>query len=316
MKNLISFTLFCILVGCQPQSNLVKPSEVIFKDENLNIIGPKWSRKIVNLNQLEDYSPHLQRLFSSIAKVVTPTTSGTSFYIGKHSGEYLFATNHHVLMNQDSCVNGTSVLVQNSFMGFCKKVIVSWPDVDIALFTVTLPKLNQEKLDEFEPLEFDFSNEILFQEKLVTAGFGRFQNNESYLTYTDDEFCMQVSGVKRHKRIEAPSTDSEMKEPKKTWSFMHGCEGSPGDSGAPLMSRETGKIVGLYWGGKNPKGNRFYSEEYVKKIIKERSQKIIWNKFNMGVPVTLILEKIQKILKTNDFGSDNNDREILESLIK
>lgn len=318
MNTIISvvFMLLAFSSCGKPDQNSGQLTPVKFEENELKI-GKEWSRIHVDKKNLEQYSALEQKVFKSVANIHGILGSGTAFYLGQFSGEHLFATNHHVIPTSGYCSFFTMITLFDGSKVACKKLLSSWPDVEIAFFIVTVSKKTEKVLIATEPLKFEFNRHIRTREKLLSAGFGITKNPKKQLTYINDEFCVVTSRYKDYRKIDGPGALVSMvtnKEKKKTWSFMHGCEGSHGDSGSPLLSRYTGNILGVYWGGKTPKGIRFTNDEYVRKNIKKRKDKVIWNKFNMGVPSYAIFMKIKKYLKKN-INHNPLKKGIFESLI-
>ena len=310
-------SLLAILASCGPNKiNDGKQGEVVF-DENPFVIGEQWSRQYINLNKFSQYPPLYQKAIKATAKIDGPAGSGTAFFVGQHLGEFVFVTNHHVIPNSAFCTALTSITLFNNQRAYCKKLIVSWHNVEFAVFTVKTNGLSEKTLLATGPLRFDFHRHPRKREPLLSIGFGLFKNPGRRLTYADDEFCQVVSSWKRYRKVEGPedvyNKKTKNKSRKRTWSFMHGCEGSQGDSGSPLISRETGRVVGVYWGGKSPKGARFKNAEFINKTIDQNRRTLIWNKFNMGAPAVKIHSKIKSSLRRGSSRRSTN-KAILESL--
>ena len=96
----------------------------------------------------------------------------------------------------------------------------------------------------------------------------------------------------------------------KAWSFAFGCDISHGDSGSPLIHRETGEILGIVWTGRIPKSPVVQSSQTLREWLSDGPEDI-WKELSFGVPafqMKVVLE--QKIPQMSD-----SEQKILKSVL-
>jgi hypothetical protein len=275
--------------------------------------GNRWDRKIVNQVAVQNYPKDYIEYFRSVAKIQVLGGNATAFYLGKHAEEYIFATNNHVLPYSSLCRFATKLTFFDGQETLCKRFLGTSRKFELTLFSVVKSDKVNRFLDSLKPFRFDFINPPQHQEKLITIGYGGHNNGMGELSFVDDELCMVASQTSDFRLVDGEMILSKGKAtPAQTLSFMHSCEGSRGDSGSPLISKKTGLVIGVYWGGKTPKGPRMRDPEYIRRVINENRDKVIWSKFNMATPSIEIGKELRTIMgrKIPDI-----DRQIIQSIL-
>ncbi len=197
----------------------------------------------------ETYSSHLQ-LASTLEQTLVATAEltnsqeyGTAFFVGVYQGEYLMATNYHMMPDQSSCSGSTLEFKAMGTHTSCKKLLGSWKNIEFALFTVDAVK----SLAGHE-LKFDFDHDISQGMKLFMAGYGHFQNPYEKITFDRSNSCQTLS--------DNNYTFVSANENYGAYSFKHGCQASGGDSGSALVNANAGTVVGIHWAITNFQGNK------------------------------------------------------------
>ena len=268
-------------------------------------IGDEWGKKVVTQEQLD----HESAAFKRAALATAQLGGGTTFYLGKYNGHFVMATNHHVLPST-SCSGRTAVF---PFLGLrlkCEKVFGSWPNIDLALYTVKIEKPEDERQLESVKGNFAFRQELRRGEPLITIGFGVADNPGRKLVANKDSDCKVFSNTAEYRLMADP--DELNPGPYKAWSFSNGCDVSHGDSGSAMVDRDTGYVVGIIWTGRIPKNTKVQSSAYLDQLIVNQTEEV-WTELSYSVPAPKMGEFLK--IEIEKPGMDADTRETLKSVL-
>lgn len=248
-------------------------------------IGDVWGKRPVLEADLQSHDPVFVRSVLATAHFNT----ATAFYLGAFGQTHVMATNHHVLSNDFDCLGS---LVQFPFLKLkfnCEALIGSWPDIDLALFTINVTQHNEMKMRGIGR-NFDYKSVLYENTPLLTAGFGLAGNSARRLVVNDNADCRVVSKSDDFRLLADP--DEINPADYQAWSFATGCSVSHGDSGSAMVNRKNGAVVGLVWTGAIPKEPRIQNSEYLKMLQKIDSEEI-WTLLTYAVPAQKIFVKLE-----------------------
>lgn len=251
-------------------------------------LGDEWGKRPVTQADLANATPAFRRAVLATAGI----GGGTSFYLGKFAGRHVMATNHHV-MPSDSCRSRTARFRLLGVNAPCETFLGTWPEVDLALFTVRLTAADEAKLAPVAG-NFQMHDDVKAGQLLLTVGFGSAGNPTGQLVAGQDADCYVFSGDGEYRQMADP--DQYNPGSYRAWSFSFGCDGSHGDSGSSVVDRATGKVVGIFWTGRIPKDRGVQSSAYLTKLFREK-QEAIWEQLNYAVPARKIGEHLQRLLE-------------------
>lgn len=258
-------------------------------------IGETWGATPITRSFIQDENDFvISRLASNIAQITTPESKGTAFYLGKHNGEHIMATNAHVLKNVPSCMV-LPVVFRFSLLKLtytCSKIISIWRDVDFALLAINVDVASESFLNELNPLELAFKNDIIKDTLVYTSGYGEFNNPSNQLTLKNDDDCRIYSATNTFKRLRDPEKLGAKSIP----SFAVGCDISPGDSGSPIVDRQTGEVLGLIWSTQTPKPITMRSSTFLQGLRSQENPEI-WEHMAYGIPVMEIHKELLKYVR-------------------
>ena len=249
-------------------------------------IGASWSAKPLTISSVQEENNFvIARLASNAVKVSTIFAKGTGFYLGRHNGNHIVATNAHVLKNIPSCSVSPVILQFSVFNAAfsCSKIIGIWRDIDFALISLETNSGNEAFLDEINPLKMAFNKDIQRDALVYSAGFGQYRNSNSQLTLKNDEDCRVYSPTNVFARLQDPTRLGS----KKVASFAIGCDISPGDSGSPIIERDTGDVLGIVWSTQMPKPITIRSQTYMQDL-RRRDTDSVWKHLSYAVPASEI----------------------------
>ena len=253
-------------------------------------IGASWdAQNLTTQNVIDTNNFVISQGASSTVLIRTLFAKGTGVFLGQFNDRYLVATNAHVLKNIPTCAV-TPVVVQFKLANLaytCSKVIGIWPDVDFALITLRTRNGSHAFLDQLNPPKMAFKRPLLKNTMLYSFGHGAFQNSDNNLTLKAGDDCRIYSGDNTLRRLQDPNQEGAKKVP----SFAVGCDISPGDSGSPLIDRNSGEIYGLVWSTQTPKPLTVRSSAYMQRLRAENSDEV-WSNLAYGVPATAIRDEL------------------------
>lgn len=284
-------------------------------------IGEDWSR-IFFKNFTNDRV--LNHVLSATAKVEIPASlgivpaQGSAFYVGQFNGEYLMMTNHHVISNFSQCrypgpgrVRAKITFATGDHYD-CARIVATFENIETTFFTINVPD-SKKGLFQNLALKLDFKRTYKAGDKLLTAGYGTFDNPRAKLTYENSDTCELVSNTSEPHWLSF--VNSKSKRTVQAWSFSHACEISPGDSGSPIVSRLTGKVIGLNWATETNKPMSLRDSATIQNMIQDQDP-FMWRDLSYGVPNLSILPAIQvkndPIL--NEFINSNLEDSLVDNL--
>jgi hypothetical protein len=206
----------------------------------------------------EAWSPHdATDMFPEFAKIVALDSNAdgrrgaTVFYLGQFAGESLVATAAHVFEGQK--FGGSPRCDDQRIFRFetlqlevyCKRLVWKSAKYDFALLAID--SKDQESLNTLResaicPLP-QVANPV--NHRIAIGGYGRYRNPYSALHFMADDDCRVLSEEKFNFSKSRTSSDEIQQQ---TSYPVISCDGSPGDSGAPLLDRDSGKLLGLVLG--------------------------------------------------------------------
>lgn len=247
--------------------------------------GDRWDKTPVSESVVSAASPALAKLLRATAKA----GGATAFYLGKHDGRHLMATNYHVYPYGCRDDMQEFQVLKKKFR--CTNMFGSWKEIDMSLFEISVPASDEALMAEVA-LKFGFNQAPVAGELLLTAGYGSNQNPFSQLQLDQGKDCKVISSSVRF----MGDPDSGNRADYEAWSFSHGCETSHGDSGSAIVNRDTATIVGLIWTAALPKAPQAQVSATLDSFIGTESKEV-WTLFNYGVPATKVAEVLAAHLR-------------------
>lgn len=251
-------------------------------------LGDEWGKRPVTQADLDKAGPAFRRASLATASV----GGGTAFYLGKFAGAHVMATNHHV-MPSDSCRMRTARFRLLGVNAPCETFLGTWPEIDLALFTVRLTPADEAKLLPVGA-SFRVHDDLKAGQALLTVGFGVAGNPTGNLVAAQDADCYVFSGDGEYRLMADP--DELNPGSYRAWSFAFGCDGSHGDSGSSVVDRATGNVVGILWTGRIPKDRAVQSSANLTKMFQSRDA-AIWEQLNYAVPAKKIGEFLGRLIE-------------------
>ncbi len=295
--RIISLAILTLLVvlSCAPE--LAKePSRY-----TVTQIGPTWGRETVTPEMLEldsakgGPSDAFKRLAHSVALITVPRGLGgsTAFYLGKFDGFSIVATASHVADAMSECVKAKNCEFRFVMSKFKKpaqmeELLGQWEQIDLALFSVTLDKDLEDEL-ETSAGPMKFASKVERGTPLLTMGFGSLHNPSIELRSNQDEDCLVFSEAGKYKLLRFPKD-------RHAWVFLHGCDSSPGDSGSPIVDRNTGELLGLITGSSATGDSRVIERGFMDSLRDESKIPEAWATLGYGVPIDKIREVVRGLL--------------------
>lgn len=254
-------------------------------------IGETWSR--VPYDGRLTSTEALNKAISATARVLTQLnnseqSTGTSFYLGKVGHQHVMMTNYHVMSTFRECKN-TKLYFPSLKLNFrCGRILGAFADTESTFFTIQVSNKNEWHLEN-KALQFDFVNEYKPGHKIVVAGFGIYNNHRQLLTYDNSQTCVVATTTYQSRKLYSKQGSTIYG----AYSFVHACEISKGDSGAAIVSEETGKVIGINWATSTAKPAELLSTHTVFDWIEKKDSRI-WSSLSYGVPAGNIMNDIKK----------------------
>ena len=269
-------------------------------------LGDEWGKRPVSDESLKSARPAFRR-----AALATAQTGGaTGFFLGKFDGAYVMATNHHVFPRDFSCLGNTIRFPLLGVMATCEKFLGTWPEIDLALFTIKVVNPADGAKLESVAANFQFRENVRPGQKLLTIGFGVAGNNGRQVMANEDSDCSVFSKEGDYRLMADP--DRWNPGSYRAWSFALGCDVSHGDSGSAIVDRESGRVVGIIWTGRIPKNPAVQSSQTLAQLFRSGDE-MIWQELSYAVPAPKIKEVLERVVS----GSlPEESRRILQALIK
>lgn len=268
-------------------------------------IGDEWGKKGVDSARRPETDPVYFRAVHATAFF----NSATAFYLGRFAGQHVMATNYHVMSSDWECDGRSANFTFRKKRHRCRELIGSWPEVDLALFTLeTNPEVDRDL--QGVGGNFDFANSISVDLPLLTAGFGVAGNAARQMVVNENADCRVMSGDDEFRLLADP--DRYNPATYKAWSFASGCSVSHGDSGSAVFSRLNGKVVGIVWTGAIPKEERVQRSSYLRELQLRRDEEI-WSLLTYVVPAKKIAERLRRALSDGELSEEQQSvvRELL-----
>lgn len=258
-------------------------------------IGDEWGKKVIDPARRPETDPVYFRAVHATAYF----NSATAFYLGRFAGQHVMATNHHVLGSDWECDGRSANFTVRKKRHRCKELIGSWPEVDLALFTL---EGNAEADRDLLGVgrNFDFFNIVSKDLPLLTAGFGIAGNASRQMVINENGDCRVISGDNEFRLLADP--DRYNPATYKAWSFATGCSVSHGDSGSAVLSRMDGRVVGIVWTGAIPKEERVQHSSYLAEIQSRRDEEV-WSLLTYVVPAKKIAERLRSALSNGELNA-------------
>lgn len=258
-------------------------------------IGDEWGKKWVDPSTLSQKDP----IFVRAVQATAFFNSATAFYLGCFSGTHVMATNHHVLGSQSECEGRTVHFSLRKAKYRCDEMIGSWPEIDLALFTLKSSNSADADLKSYAG-GFDFSGSLDEDTPLLTAGYGIAGNASRQMMVNENNDCRVVSGQNEFRFMDDP--DRFNPADYKAWSFATGCSVSHGDSGSAIVNRKSGAVVGLIWTGAIPKDSKIQSSQFIREL-QNRDDEEIWSLLTYAVPALKIKDKLNEALISGELSA-------------
>ena len=258
-------------------------------------VGDEWSKKVLGRSDLRNKKLKFVEVLRRTAKATAKVAKGTGFYLGQFNGFHLIATNYHVhirLVTKPEDYKEIEFPFLDLSFNF-GRTFGAWLEIDLALFAINVESKWDRKILQSVARNFSFDYPITRNQKLLTVGFGRAKNHYSDMVGTWDSDCKVFSGDNEFKIKYGPD---EKGKTVGTWAFAVGCDASDGDSGSPVVTRDTGDIIGLLW-GVAPKTPIAQSSQSLDNMVKENSP-TIWKNLNYAVPAAKIKEFLLEKIKS------------------
>ncbi|POB15165.1 serine protease [Halobacteriovorax sp. DA5] len=251
------------------------------------IIGDEWNRTHISEND----SPDVEALKSSIlitglgvvntANKLTLKNVGTAFYLGQFAGEHLVATAAHVIDRENFKDMLFHFIAGPKFSLKAKELVFYSDDLDFSIVSIDMEDKESILMETVTAVKLNFDKVAVEGTPLTTVGFGFFDNEKLGLArYENSHDCQIIFGDDRVRKLD------------KVYSIATGCDSSGGDSGSPLVDRETGELVGII--------TRIQTEKIgltSKQLIEEKEANIssIWNDGSFATSIKYIKAELEKV---------------------
>ena len=260
-------------------------------------VGDEWGKKVLVRRDLRNKKLEFVEVLRRTAKATAKVAKGTGFYLGQFNGFHLIATNYHVhrrLVTEPEFYKEIEFPFLDLSFNY-GQTFGAWLEIDLALFAINISEESRWDRKELQSVakNFSFDYPITRNQKFLTVGFGRAKNHYSDMVGTWDSDCKVFSGDNEF-RIKYGLDENGKKVG--TWAFAVGCDASDGDSGSPVVTRDTGDIIGLLW-GVAPRTPIAQSSQSLDNMIKENSP-AIWKSLNYAVPAAKIKEFLLDKIKS------------------
>ncbi|MCC6138953.1 MAG: trypsin-like peptidase domain-containing protein [Bdellovibrionaceae bacterium] len=279
-------------------------------------IGATWDRFVVDPTFLSNNNnPAFLTLARATGKFESMDGTGTVFYIGKHNGKHLVATNKHVAHEKFIVAGGDTCSAQNKspFIGRiffnplflepethiqCVGYIGMWDNIDFAILEIK--EFSDTKyLESLTPMKFLTEPTLKKGTEFISVGYGLHQNQ-------GHQFQKGIIG-KNCRLFSDESillTDDEDKITT-AWSFATNCDVSHGDSGSPLADmNQVGLVHGVIWSSGAINKPNLLNENYVENLFQNSQDPRLWDELSFAIPSSKILETLEAWTLTSPANSD------------
>lgn len=271
-------------------------------------MGSEFGKKPVDETALASSTAAYQRAARATARV----GGATGFYIGKFDGVHVMATNHHVQPSMSCSGRSVTFPLLGGLRFSCTRVFGSWPNIDLALFEISVPREEDAAKLASVASNFTFNDEIRKGAPLITVGFGVAGNSsQRNMMGNQDSDCRVLSKDSEYRLMADP--DELNPGSYKAWSFSHTCDISHGDSGSAMVDRNTGKPVGIVWTGRIPKSPRVQNSAYLDEVFAKDGADV-WAEMNYAVPATKMRDHIASVIANS--ATPAQTRSVLSAVIR
>ncbi|MCP4254941.1 MAG: trypsin-like peptidase domain-containing protein [Candidatus Scalindua sp.] len=273
-------------------------------------IGDEWSKEVLVSRTLRNKKLKFVEQLRQTAKATAKVAKGTGFYLGQFNGFHLIATNYHVhtrLITESKDYKKIEFPFLYLSFNF-ERTFGAWLEIDLALFAINVENKCDAKELQSVAKNFSFDYPINRNQELLTVGFGRAKNHYNDMVGTWDSDCRVFSGNNEFK-IKYGLDENGNKVA--TWAFAVGCDASDGDSGSPVVTQDTGDIIGILW-GVAPRTSA-QSSQSLDNMMKENSP-TIWTNLNYAVPAVKIKEFLLERIKSGTITDEVERKTILAFL--
>ncbi len=270
-------------------------------------VGDEWGKKVLVRSILRNKKLKFLEELRRTAKATAKVAKGTGFYLGQFNGFHLIATNYHVhrrLVTEPEVYKEIEFPFLDQSFKF-GRTFGAWLEIDLALFAIEVESKWDRKELQSVAKNFSFDYPITRNQELLTVGFGRAKNHYREMVGNWDSDCKVFSGDNEFKTKYGLDENGKIVG---TWAFAVGCDASGGDSGSPIVTRDTGDIIGLLW-GVAPRIPIAQSSQSLDDMIKENSP-AIWKNLNYAVPAAKIKEFLLEKIES-DAITDKVDRKTI-----
>ena len=265
-------------------------------------IGDHYSRKNA-ISSYKSAEKNIQKLIANSvlinSKRRTGVNRGTGFYLGEHKGKHLVLTNSHV-MQKDEC-KGAIVHFMTPGHGdikfSCEKILLNLyknQKSDLTLFSINL---NPDKILG-KGLAIDFFSTPISGEALALVGFGlkraprinanlKLKRFSPLLSMDDDCVLMSPTGV-----TVFFGGSSQVDH-----TIALGCDVATGDSGAAIMNRTTGEVIGLLWGMGSKGDQRLLDSNYLWSDVVGQFHSMTWSNLSYAIMLKNLRPKLSEYLE-------------------
>lgn len=264
-------------------------------------IGDEWGKKPVTRDELGQKSPAFARAAAATARF----GGGTAFYLGKINGHHMMATNHHVMPDGALCARRVAQFTMLERQFPCEKFYGDWTGVDLALFSISVGRADDEALLASIARNFDFRAHLQPGQPLLTIGYGVFGNPMREQMANEDSDCKVFSERDDFRFISDP--DRINPADYQAWSFAIGCDVSHGDSGSAIVDRQTGSVVGLIWTTATNKPERIRSSRYLDGLLTKPNDDV-WDWLSYAIPAPKIHEVLEEFLRNSSLADPDVDQ--------
>lgn len=286
MGHLTAISIFLLLVvlGCEKHfRSPVTRSASDPSTKTTQQLGDSWDRTAL------ENTPFENTLFLGGSEFQGRV--GQLVYLGEFQKQYLFITAKHIVNeNEDICDRLVNIRNRDGKVILdCSSFITSLDESDISI--IAMKPRSHFNADKLTPVRFQKNIKKGDKLQLLTRSA-----DDSRIYSDSSPDCLLLAEAP--KQISDPDTSDEGRLA--SWSLPVGCDAEHGDSGAPVLNQQN-EVVGFLWTGKFPKSS--LSSQSLKEVLKTQGPNL-WNDFNYIVPISKIVEEIEKKLASGELSED------------
>jgi hypothetical protein len=293
----ISLVLLLVVLGCEKHfrspvtRSVTDPSTKTTKQ-----LGDAWDRALIEKSGFEN------TLFLGGSEFEGRV--GQFVYLGTFQDQHLFMTVKHVVNeSEDLCDRLVNIKnADNKVILDCSPFILSLVESDVSI--VAMKPRPHFQIESLVPVRLQKTVRKGDRLQLLTRSH---ENSQIYSDTSPD--CSLLSD--NPQKISDPDASDESQI--SSWSLPVGCDAEHGDSGAPVLNHQN-EVVGIIWTGKFPKA--LISSQSLKEVLKAQGPSL-WTDFNYIVPVSKIVEEIEKKLANGELSEEIQKpiSELLKTLV-